>query len=152
MMAYRIHTGILPSFKPGRTAKPSTAKGSSRQLEDRTHLALIRQLPCLVSGREPAGEAAHIRYANYQFRKPITGIGQKPEDRWAVPLCSWLHTMSSGAQHRHGEEGWWDDQGIDPLIVASSLYSTSVAMRDARASDEQILMILRSIVLRSRPK
>jgi hypothetical protein len=65
-------------------AKPKKARrikpGSSP-----TYLDLIRQLPCILSGR-PA-EAAHIRYADAKHGKPETGAARKPDDRWCLPLA-----------------------------------------------------------------
>ena len=49
------------------------------------HLDMIRQLPCILSGR-PA-EAAHIRYADAKHNKTETGAGRKPDDCWTVPLA-----------------------------------------------------------------
>lgn len=150
MAGFRIDTGIRSNLKTGRSSKPRRPVDVRARLEDPDHLSLLRQLPCIVSGRAPAGEAAHIRYASAQFHKPITGIGIKPDDKWAVPLSPWFHTQSTGAQHRHGEEGWWEDHGIDPLVVASQLYSASVAMRDVRADEGVIIQVLSRIVTAAR--
>ena len=46
-------------------------------------------------------------------------MGEKPSDRWAVPL-NHTHHM---AQHAHGDEiGWWSAQGVDPFALAIKLY------------------------------
>ncbi len=81
------------------------------------------------------------------YGKPVTGIGTKPDDKWAVPLCAWFHTISSEAQHRFGEEWWWEQRNIDPLFVASKLYAASVTMRDARIAEAEIVPALGKIVL-----
>ncbi len=46
------------------------------------YLAWVRRQPCLGCGREPAGEAHHTGRH---------GIGQKPPDGQAVPLCAECH-------------------------------------------------------------
>jgi hypothetical protein len=81
------------------------------------HLALVRLLPCLVCGRGPS-EAAHVRYGDHLRGKPPTGIGQKPDDRWCVPLCFRCHRY----QHTRGERIFWEAQGIDPIAVAIELH------------------------------
>lgn len=89
-----------------------------------TYLDLIRQLPCILSGR-PA-EAAHIRYADAKHGKPDTGAARKPDDRWCLPLAPELHRMNKGCQHDTGDErAWWAQFGIDPLEVCSRLWGKS---------------------------
>ncbi|GAB4071673.1 hypothetical protein KHC28_00100 [Ancylobacter sonchi] len=149
-MAHRISSGIPPRQKNDRPKKARRVAPERGRLEDPLHLALLRQLPCLVSGRTPAGEAAHIRFASAMFHKPVTGISIKPDDKWAVPLSAWFHTVSRDAQHRHGEEGWWEDRGINPLVVASNLFAASVALRDARVAEAEIVERLTAIVEEAR--
>lgn len=101
------------------------------------HLDDIRQLPCILSGR-PA-EAAHIRYADQKWGKPITGMGQKPADKWTVPLCPELHRLLKGCQHDENERKWWEQFGIDPLYVASMLYGKP------RLTMEKIVIMMRPL-------
>ncbi|MCS0497916.1 hypothetical protein [Ancylobacter mangrovi] len=146
-MAFRIETGVRPNLKSARRKRQRPLPAPRARLKDETHLRILRQLPCLVSGTAPAGEAAHIRYASALHGKGITGIGTKPDDKWAVPLCVWLHTMSSGAQHRDGEEWWWEERGIDPLFIAAQLYAVSVAMRDAKVPEHDVVRQLTRMVI-----
>ena len=46
------------------------------------HLAFIRQLPCVACGKAAPSEAAHVRTGT------DSGVGMKPGDRYAVPLCA----------------------------------------------------------------
>ncbi len=86
-----------------------------------SHLDLVRQLPCILSGR-PA-EAAHLRFADAAHNKPETGVGRKPDDMWCLPLAPELHRLNKGCQHDCGDErAWWAAFGIDPLAVARSLW------------------------------
>lgn len=85
------------------------------------HLAFIRTLPCLVTGREPSAErieAAHVRYASLMHGKRETGKAEKPHDCWTVPLTARAH------RHQHGmdEEAFWRGHNIDPLTVAALLW------------------------------
>lgn len=106
------------------------------------HLAFIRELPSLVRGTGPI-EAAHIRFGELRYGKPITGMGQKPGDNWVVPLAHDIHM----AQHAEGERDWWEAQGIDPILVAALLWAHS---GDHQAAQNVISMArywpIRSIV------
>lgn len=88
------------------------------RIHDTDHLALIRQLPCLVCGDNTSTQAAHIRYADRSIAKPMSGMGRKSDDHFVVPLCGTHHDQ----QHDHGDErGWWKDVGIDPVKVAMAM-------------------------------
>ena len=51
-------------------------------------------------------------------------LGRKVSDEFTVPLCRRHHQEL----HRHGNErAWWQNQGIDPLPVAATLWQTSPA-------------------------
>ena len=79
------------------------------------HLAFVRQLPCVACGKAGQSEAAHVRTgAN-------GGVGVKPADRYAVPLCNACHAK----QHRIGELTFWSALRIDPLNVALRLWTVS---------------------------
>jgi len=61
-----------------------------------------------------------------------SGLGKKPEDRWALPLCSGDHRLFATSQHSRGEHAFWQDLGINPLITCEKLYAQRgdlVAMR-----------------------
>lgn len=50
--------------------------------------------------------------------KPSTGMGEKPDDKWAVPLCRKCHME----QHRYNELAWWDFHRKNPFKIAMQLY------------------------------
>lgn len=85
------------------------------------HLAFIRTLPCIITGRTDGIEAAHVRYPDPRFGKPDAGLGKKPDDRWTVPL----HWQAHAAQHAGNERRFWEMQGIDPVLVACALWGAS---------------------------
>lgn len=89
------------------------------------HLAFIRTLSCLVSGRTDGIEAAHIRYTEPRFGKFNPGIGSKPSDVWTVPLNSEFHRTRPDAQHNMNEREFWRKHKIDPCIVALALWAHS---------------------------
>ncbi len=79
------------------------------------HLAFVRQLPCVACGKAAPSDAAHVRTAT------DGGVGMKPSDRYAVPLCTVCHAK----QHRIGELTFWSALRIDPLNVALRLWTVS---------------------------
>jgi hypothetical protein len=79
------------------------------------HLAFVRQLPCVTCGKAAPSDAAHVRTGT------DGGIGRKPGDRYAVPLCTACHAK----QHRVGELAFWSALRIDPLNVALRLWTVS---------------------------
>src|SRR3990167_3078901 len=87
------------------------------------HLAFVRSYECAVrDGHDPCGgktEAAHIRMGT------DGGLGIKPSDCYAVPLCEYHHRE----QHQIGEFKFWAkrcDRG-DPLKTAALLWKGSPA-------------------------
>ena len=79
------------------------------------HLAFVRQLPCVACGRAAPSEPAHVRTGT------DGGVGMKPGDRYAVPLCTACHAK----QHQIGELSFWSALRIDPLNVAFRLWIVS---------------------------
>lgn len=93
----------------------------SPRIRDEAWLAEVRKMPCLVCGRPGPNDPAHIRAASPPYGKRYTGKGEKPDDKWVLPLCRAHHD----AQHRESELGWWAGMGIaDPFAVAVALYAS----------------------------
>ena len=53
------------------------------------------------------------------------GVGVKPADRYAVPLCTTCHAK----QHRVGELSFWSALCIDPLNVSLRLWTISANLK-----------------------
>lgn len=105
--------------------RPDTAFAVLRQKKPREkrndHLGFIRELKCAVCLKSPV-DPAHLRAGNRTLGKPHTGLGEKPHDRWTNPLCRAHHDE----QHKAGDEvSWWRGYGIDPFVLAMSLYGCS---------------------------
>ena len=98
----------IPRAIDRRESKPNLRK----RLQ---HLAFVRQLPCVACGKAAPSQAAHVRTGT------DGGVGVKPGDRYAVPLCTACHTK----QHRIGELTFWSALRIDPLNVALRLWTIS---------------------------
>lgn len=124
-----------------RLVRPDTAfsvapsRGQKRPRQtDAAHLAWLRTLPCVITGLRPV-EAAHIRYGAPIYGKRETGMGEKPDDRWCLPLSSLMHRE----QHAAGDErAWWVSKSIDPCSLALALYGVS-------GDDDAAATILRAV-------
>jgi hypothetical protein len=102
------------------------------------HLDWIRTLPCVLTLR--SAEAAHIRFADPRFAKRSTGIAERPDDKWAVPLSPEMHRLHNDSQHNRNEREFWRSHGIDPCLLAAALWINSgdddaagLILREARA-------------------
>lgn len=129
---------LAPPASPGALLKRLYALEVRRKAKEATereptYLAMIRQLPCLRCGQEPAGEAAHVRLQSAAHGKR-GGAAKKPADKWALPLCAGCHWRDPDSQHRVGEALFWAGVGINPLWACEKLYAargTEVGLRAA---------------------
>lgn len=87
---------------------------------DKSHLEYVSKLPCVITGRGPV-QVCHIRFPSIAYDKRQTGKGEKPDDRWVLPMIPEMHAE----QHSGNEEVFWERHGIDPLAVAKLLYACS---------------------------
>jgi hypothetical protein len=124
-----------PSRSPSTeiNAEGVTAISKPVRERDRDHLRFVAAQPCLVCGRTPS-DAHHLKFAEQR------AMGRKVSDRFAVPICRLHHREL----HRRGNERvWWQNQGIDPLPIATSLWGkthavASLAVEDAGDIDRPI--------------
>jgi hypothetical protein len=100
-----------------------------KRIQSPAHLDFVRSLPCLICGNETSVEAAHVRFPDPRAAKRQTGMGEKSDDVWALPLCGTHHRE----QHSGSERMFWRAHGIDPIFVALALSRIS-GDREAAAS------------------
>lgn len=93
---------------------------ATRRVEDPAHLAFIRRLPSAVSGLYGT-EACHIRTGSAVHKKKHTGMGQKADDSFTLPLTADEHK----AQHAGNEMEFWRSHGIDPFELAIRIYENT---------------------------
>ena len=91
---------------------------------DRGFLRFLRQRACVACGFAGSFlipiDPAHIRAASAEHGKRYVGMGERPDDRFATPLCRTCHD----AQHAFGSElEWWKLAGLDPFAIAAKLYA-----------------------------
>lgn len=86
---------------------------SKPPVPDSQYLAWIRQQPCCLCGRGNV-QAAHLRSSSLDDGKPHTGMQQKSDDKWTLPLC-WEHHHE---QHTMNEREFWASYHVDPFKLA----------------------------------
>ena len=103
--------------KPKRTAR----------LRCPGHLAFVRKFCCLVGsvGCQGPVEAAHWRLGAH------AGMGQKPDDDRAIPLCQHHHRQA----HSVGEETFAKGFGINPEKAIAELCKQSPALKRLKAKE-----------------
>lgn len=100
-----------------------TLRQKQPRIEYPAYLAYVRTQPCMICAR-PGSDAAHIRTGSLVNKKPHTGFGEKPDDKWALPLCRDHHRE----QHSMNERAFWRRYGINPFLAAIRLYRNRPAM------------------------
>jgi hypothetical protein len=107
------------------------------RVTDETYLAYIRELPCLLCGKTPV-DAAHVRMAEPRLHKRQTGMGERPDDRWALPLCRACHER----QHAGGERMFWEIRDVNPF--AACLVLRLAHEREDREGAEHFIAVINS--------
>jgi len=63
-----------------------------------------------------------VRFGEPLAAKRPSGMWEKPDDAWALPLCNKHHRE----QHRIKEKVWWSNQWpLDPIFLCLALYRVS---------------------------
>ena len=91
------------------------------RVENGRHLEFIRSLPCVVCFNDIETQAAHLRSVKREYGEAYTGGARKPSDMWSLPVCGRCHAE----QHSGNEEQFWIDRGINPFVLALSLFAAS---------------------------
>src|SRR5246127_4490526 len=122
----------MPAPRIARTIERGKPKPNLRSRVQ--HLAFVRQLSCVACGKAAPSEPAHVRTGT------DGGVGMKPGDRYAVPLCAACHAR----QHRVGELTFWSALRIDPVNVALRLWTISA---DVKAGERTVFRARQGIDL-----
>jgi hypothetical protein len=105
---------------------PKKPKRETRFRSQR-HLTHVRSFACVCCDAEAPIEAAHVRLGS------DGGMGSKPSDFYAVPLCGGPAGCHQ-RQHREGERTFW--QGKDPHAIIDELIRTSPVRREIEAHQQ----------------
>lgn len=93
-----------------------TLRQRLKRQRDPEYLAWLRMQRCACGCLQaPPCDAAHLRASSAEHDKINAGIGNKPDDKWALPLKHSHHM----AMHDYGDErGWWEKHGVsDPFAL-----------------------------------
>lgn len=114
------------------TAKETRSSFGRGRGHDASHLAAVRECPCLRCGLDGFSEPAHVRTNSGTFNKH-NGMGAKPSDKWSLPLCPSCHRIDGDSQHEVGEAIFWDRLGLNPLLICEALHKVSPDIPKMRA-------------------
>jgi len=97
-------------------------KGQQKRPRKRSkdNLVAIHDLPCILTGERPV-EAAHLRSACRELGKRETGMQEKPDDIYVVPLSPKKHRE----QHSMNEIEFWGKHGYqwcEVVALSQALY------------------------------
>lgn len=122
------------------------------RVECKAFLAFVRTKNCCRCWAHPQSQAAHIRTGSPAHGKRQTGFGEKPSDRWAVPLCAACHLDDPDFVHRTGNEAeFWRRAGVDPFVLAEKLWAEFEKLYP-RAAAAKPKRAKRKMAKKSRPR
>lgn len=114
-------TPLKRSTKPIRARNPNRA-ADRRPGMSKNHLALIRLLPCCITGRPGPNDPHHLTSGPAAKER---GVGLKATDRWAVPLSRVPHDQVQNIGSRN-EQAWFRERGIaDVVALAAELWQAT---------------------------
>lgn len=131
----------IPKIPKRKKLSPEGSGQRRPRARDKRHLMAVAGLPSVISGKIPC-QACHIRYADVRYNKRSTGLAEKPDDRWVLPMTPDEHAQ----QHAGNEQAFWYVRGIDPTALANVLYKVWNTTTDPYAAQE----IMRQVLARVR--
>ncbi len=111
------------AFEIRKTNVVAIPKRKSQKSKD--YLSFLHRLPCVVTGVRIV-EAAHLSTARLEYGHYGRGKGSKAPDRWALPLSPEQHRR----QHSGNEMAYWQSVGINPHILALTIWGLFSEMGD----------------------
>ena len=112
-MAFEIRKSAPIAFPKRKPAK------------SKDYLSFLHSLPCVVTGATTV-QAAHVSFAAPRYGHYGRGRGTKAPDRFALPLSPEEHAR----QHSMNEAEYWAAVGINPHILALTLWGLFTDMGD----------------------
>lgn len=113
--------------------KITKPKNRSDRWRSPSHLSHVRKHACAVCDSETNIEAAHVRMNS------DAGLGRKPSDWFALPLCGGPNSNREGQlgchnrQHIVGEPTFWATSGKDPFAIMEDLIQSSPRRAEIKA-------------------
>jgi hypothetical protein len=113
---------------PSTTDDVVTSLAKPVRKRSKAHLTFVASQPCLICKTSPC-DAHHLKIARPR------SLGRKVSDEFTVPLCREHHRDL----HQHGNEAnWWTKQGVEPLGIASTLWSKTHAVEIAKNGADEL--------------
>ena len=101
------------------------------------YLSWLHTLPCCISGQYGV-EAAHTSTAEPFYGHWGRAKGTKAPDIFALPLSADMHRES----HSGNEVEWWRGKGINPWVLALTLYAIYSMYDELEATDRATARII----------
>lgn len=101
---------------------PRPIPQKAKPVRNKSYTAFVKTLPCAVTGQYGV-DPAHLSTASTQYGHMGRGKQQRASDRWQLPLVRFKHD-EQGAMGNSGpgELGFWIAAGINPYVLALTLY------------------------------
>lgn len=114
---------VIGNFRKPRALqeKRKSTLRQSRPGMSEEHLALIRQLPCCICGRQPAGTVHHLKQVPGRER----GMTLRSTDRWGVPMCMTDHEAVERIGSKKEEKWFFDNGGFNAAELALALWAAT---------------------------
>lgn len=103
---------------PTRRPKAKMGVRQPSHIRSASHLAWVRKFSCSILGRH---ECSGKVVAHHVHEEADGGIGIKPSDSFAIPLCDGAHRQL----HDIGETAFMVRFGVDLIALAANLWRTS---------------------------
>jgi ERF superfamily len=118
-------TSSPPDNSDAGPNEPALPFGKAVRKRSKAHLSFVATQPCLICKASPC-DPHHLKMARSQ------SLGRKVSDEFTVPLCRTHHQEL----HQNGNErAWWQNQGIDPLPIAATLWARTHAAKSTARKD-----------------
>jgi len=101
------------------------------------YLSWLHTLPCCITGQYGV-EAAHTSTAEPFYGHWGRAKGTKAPDIFALPLSSAMHLES----HSGNEVEWWRGKGINPWVLALTLWGIYSMYDELEATDRATARII----------
>lgn len=131
-----------------RIVRPDTAfadKPRRRAEKKPAYLSFLHTLPCCVTGQSGV-QAAHLSFADPWYGHYGRGRGTKAPDLFALPLSPEQHSKS----HSMNEEAYWLETGVNPHLLALTLFAIWSNYDEYDATERATARILAGIRQSSR--
>lgn len=119
-----VYANFRPSLSDREKAKRTRMSAQERREgNSEAHLALLRLLPCCVTGNTPCGSAHHLKSGPAARER---GVNMRATDKWGLPLAYEAHILGVEKVATRYEHAWFREHGIDdPYELAAALWQAT---------------------------